>query len=83
MKNKKNKLSWKEIEKQFNKEWVQLIDFDWPEEEPLPRAGIVYVHAKTRKKFDDLILQNPPPKAALVYVGERKLPAKMSLSACK
>jgi len=66
------KLTWRQIEKLYNKQWVQLVDYDWPEEEPFPRGGIVRVHAKARRKFDEFILQNPPRDSALVFVGERK-----------
>ena len=49
------KLTWQEIEKQYDREWVQLVDYDWPEDEPLPRSGVVVVHAKARRDFDTMI----------------------------
>ncbi len=63
------KLSWEEIKKQYDQEWVELIDYDWPEEEVYPRSGIVRVHAKTRRDFDNLIDVDPPFDSAYVYVG--------------
>ena len=75
------KLTWEEIEKQHDKEWVELIDYDWPDEEPLPRTGVVRVHAHARKEFDELILQDPPAEAAIIFVGERELPPNTIISA--
>jgi hypothetical protein len=63
------KLTWEDIEKRYNQEWVELVEYEWPEGEINPRSGIVRVHAKTRKEFDTLIMQDPPDNAALVYVG--------------
>lgn len=75
------KLSWSEIEKLFDKEWVELIEYDWPEGQAYPKAGIVRVHAKTRKEFDQLILQDPPDDSALIFVGKPQLPPGVVLSA--
>ncbi len=64
-------LSWDEIKKQFDQEWVQLVDYDWPEGEPVPRAGRIRVHAPTRKEFNKLVrAQESPRDAARVYVGK-------------
>ncbi len=76
-----NKLSWSEIEKLYDREWVQLVDYDWPEEEAYPHAGVVRVHAKSRKEFDKLLLEDPPSDSALVFVGEREIPPNVILSA--
>lgn len=68
------KLTWDEICRRYDQQWVELVDFDWPEEEPDPRSGIVRVHAAKRKDFDQLILQDPPEYSALLFIGERELP---------
>lgn len=39
------KLTWKEIEKRYDKEWVELVDYDWPEGNLNPSEGRVHVHA--------------------------------------
>jgi len=78
MENKK--LSWAEIEKLYDQQWVELIDFDWPEDEPLPKSGVVRVHAKTRKEFDRLAADNAPTNSAYVYVGRRELPPNTFLN---
>ena len=75
------KLTWHEIREQFDQEWVQLIDFDWPEGEPFPASGIVQFHAPDRKQFDMLSRQNPIDDAACVFVGKAHLPAHTFLSA--
>ena len=63
------KLTWHEIEQLYDKEWVELIDYDWPEEEPYPISGIVRVHAPNRPEFDKLIAVDPPYDSAYVFVG--------------
>ena len=64
------KLTWDEIKALYPDEWVELIDYDWPDEEQDPRAGVVRVHAKTRDEFDKATAIDPPRDAASVYVGE-------------
>lgn len=72
----KEKLSWEEIKKQYDTQWVELVDYDWPEEEPYPRMGTVRVHAKTRSEFNKLILKgNPPKDFAIIFVGEPHIPS--------
>lgn len=75
------KLTWQEIEKLYDREWVQLVDYDWPEEESLPLSGVVTVHAKSRREFDELILKEQQEDSALVFVGERKIPPDVILNA--
>ena len=79
MENKK--LTWEEISKTYNQEWVQLIHYDWLDEDALPSAGVVQAHAKTRREFDELIISNPQEDSALLFVGERKIPPGVVLSA--
>lgn len=64
------KLTWEEIMKKYDQEWVELVDYDWPDEETDPRSGIVRVHAKTRDEFDRLTDIDPPKHSAYVFVGE-------------
>ena len=74
------KMTWEEIEHQYNQEWIELVDYDWPEEEAYPRAGIVRVHAHSRKEFDQLAAKDAPANSAYVYVGRRELPPNTFLS---
>ncbi len=64
-------LTWEEIKRQYDKEWVQLIDYVWPEGEPFPVAGLVRVHAPDRKDFFRKVRELQPKVAdsAFLYVG--------------
>ena len=64
------KLSWEQICKQYDKEWVHMIDYDWKDGVPYPENGIVRIHAKTRKDFDDLMLASDPISGARLFVGQ-------------
>jgi hypothetical protein len=75
------KLTWEEIKQRYDQEWVELTEFDWPDTETHPLNGSVRVHARTRKEFDRLILENPPDMSALVYVGVPKRKPGVILSA--
>jgi hypothetical protein len=65
------KLTWDQIKARYNEEWVELIDYDWPDGTPWPKAGIVRVHAPERREFWRLANANKPrPKdSAIVFVG--------------
>ena len=45
------KLTWEEIKKRYDQEWVELVDYDWPDGESHPRSGTLRSHAATRKSF--------------------------------
>ena len=65
------KLTWDEIKKRYDKEWVELVDYEWPEEKPYPVAGTVRAHASNRKAFYQWVNTEPMPKdSAIVYVGK-------------
>ena len=72
MGNMEKKLTWEEITKQYDQEWVELVDYDWPEQDSYPRSGAVRVHANTRSKFDDLADRDPPLDSAYIFVGKPK-----------
>ena len=63
------KLTWDEISKEYHEQWVELIDYDWPEGTPYPRAGVVRAHDKDRKKFHALVKSQTPAGSALLFVG--------------
>jgi hypothetical protein len=69
------KLSWEEIKERYNQEWVELVDYDWPDGTPHPQAGIVRVHASERKRFyqickeHDVLEGDSPSDAAILFVG--------------
>lgn len=64
------KLSWEEIKKQYDQEWVLLDDYDWPDSAEYPQAGIVRFHAKQRSEFDRQIASREAGfDSALLFVG--------------
>lgn len=68
MENKK--LSWEEISKKYDQEWVLLDAFDWPEEAEYPTAGVVQIHCRDRNEFDGLMATRPSGfNSAIVFVG--------------
>ena len=74
MQSQNTKLTWSEIEKRYDQEWVQLVNYDWPEGEPYPSSGVVQFHSPKRKEFDALSRENPVEDAACVFVGEVHVP---------
>lgn len=69
----KNKLNWNEILDLYDNQWVELIDYVWPDNQIDPSSGIVRVHAKSRKEFNRLVAKLPYIDSAFVYVGTPKL----------
>jgi hypothetical protein len=67
-------LDWKQIQKEYQHQWVQLVDYDWPDGEPHPKSGKVRINATTRKEFNKLVLQAEPRDAARIYVGDHSTP---------
>ena len=67
----------------YDKQWVQLIDFDWPDEAAKPKSGVVVANSKERKIFDRLICDNRQKNSAILYVGTRKLPPNTVLVASR
>ena len=76
------KLSWEQIKKEYDQQWVQLVNYDWPEGTPHPQSGVVRAHAPTRKEFNEIVLSlESPVDAARIFVGLAKLP-KNTLISC-
>ena len=69
------KLTWEQIEKEFNQQWVELVDYDWPDEEPYPRSGVLRTHCGEKKEFYRQCRREPMPNdSAILYVGPPHLP---------
>lgn len=75
------KLTWEEIKQRYNGEWVELTEVEWDDCEQDPRAGVVRVHAKDKKEFKTLVMQNRPKSSALLYVGDITFPEGIVFSA--
>ena len=68
------KLIWEEIKARYDQQWVELVDYDWPEEETYPRSGVVKAHASERRQFYSMAGKDLPVDSAIVFVGKVKLP---------
>ena len=70
------KMTWDEIKKLHDKEWIELIDFEWAEGDAYPRSGVVRVHSADRRTFYALANKEPRPQdSAILFVGKAGLPA--------
>jgi hypothetical protein len=74
------KLTRKEIQRFYDQEWVELIDYDWDEAEPYPKAGVVRSHAKTRKQLSAQVQSNAVMDSAILFVGDWNLPENSVLN---
>jgi hypothetical protein len=64
------RLTWDEIRRRYDGEWVELVDYVWDEGEPYPVEGMVRTHSPSRKEFNRLVLERPPAGAARLFVGD-------------
>lgn len=78
-----NRLSWDEIQAQFDQRWVELIDYEWDDAEPYPQSGVVRCHATSRKALSQLVRDNPVDDSAILFVGDWKRPASSDLHSSK
>jgi hypothetical protein len=64
-------LTWEQIKERYPDEWVELVDYDWPDEIPWPRSGVVRVHSPRRKEFWRLAKEKQPEVngSAIVFTG--------------
>jgi hypothetical protein len=65
------KLSWDQISKAYDSEWVELIDYQWDESSPYPSSGVVRVHSKNRGEFEKLASEESPLDSAYIFIGKR------------
>lgn len=65
------KLSWDEIKARYHEQWIQLLDYDWPDGTPWPKAGIVAIHDSDRKAFwrKAKAVEPRPTDTAVLFVG--------------
>lgn len=74
-------MPWDEDKKLYDKEWVELIDVDWPDEEIDPRSGVVRVHDKDHELFYRRLSELPAIDSAVVFVGKPELPPNVLVGA--
>ena len=68
-----NRLTWDEIKRCYDQEWILLEDYEWPDEDIDPKGGRVTLHARTRVEFDKLLQQNDETlgkEVAILYTGQ-------------
>jgi hypothetical protein len=65
------RLTWDQIKQRYKGEWVELVDYDWPDNVPWPKAGVVRIHSSNRKEFWRLAnAATPIPQdSASLFVG--------------
>ncbi len=75
------RLTWDEIEKSYDKQWVELVDYDWPDEDPYPRSGVLRSHHSDKKAFHQMARREPVPKhSAILFVGRPDIPENLYFS---
>jgi hypothetical protein len=63
-------LTWDEIKKLYDQEWVQLVDYDWPDGELYPRSGVLRTHGSNKKEFHQQCRRKPvPDDSAILFIG--------------
>jgi hypothetical protein len=68
------RLTWKEIEERYDQQWVELVDYDWPEGDFQPRSGVVRTHAADKKAFHRDCRREPVPEdSADLFVAKKQL----------
>ena len=61
------RLTWDEIKSRYPDEWVALVDDDWPEDQGVPCAGVVYAHSPVHSQLIEM--QKHLTDAAIVWTG--------------
>ena len=75
------RISWEEIKTSYNQEWVELVDYDWPEEHASPSTGAVRTHGANKKEFHLQCRREPVPSdSAILFVGRPPIPDGVVLS---
>ena len=68
------KLSWTEIKRDYDQEWVLLDEFDWPTGQPYPSSGAIICHSADKRTFDKMAIEDDTPHVARVFVGKPQIP---------
>jgi hypothetical protein len=64
------KLTWDEIKATYPDEWVALVDHDWPNDRPVPVAGVVFAHSADHAQLIEM--QKQLTAAAIVWTGKKR-----------
>lgn len=73
------RLTWDEIQQQFDQQWVELIEYDWPEGDYHPLSGIVRTHGADKRQFHQECRREPlPDDSAFLFIGRKPWPPNTS-----
>jgi hypothetical protein len=62
--------SWSELNKKFQGEWVELVEFEWSDSAPFPKWARVRHHASTQRELRELISKSTAFEgAATLYIN--------------
>lgn len=75
-----NKLTWDKIKELYDQQYVELVDYDWPENEMHPRSGVVRAHSSDRVQFYNQVGKDTPVDSAILFIGKTKLPKDVVFS---
>lgn len=66
------KLTWDQIKQCYEGEWVILVEQEWDTHMPIPDAGVVKCHCKTKQERNRFLQQHRDEltDVALVFVDE-------------
>jgi hypothetical protein len=66
----RRRLTWNEISERYLYNWVALLDYDWPDKDLFPVAGVVRFHAYSKQELDRLLGKHLLPDAAVIFVDQ-------------
>jgi len=75
------RLNWDELKEHYNQQWVELVDYDWPDDQPYPLSGVLRSHSADKKAFHQQCRREPmPADSAIVFVGPPQFPKNVVFS---
>lgn len=67
--------TWEEICRLYDRQWVELINYEWLDKDPWPSCGVIRSHSSDKKAFYAQCKREPVPvDSAIVYVGHPPWP---------
>ena len=64
------RVTWEQIKTSYNQEWIELVDYVWPDGETYPLEGIIRSHGPDKREFHLQCRKDPMPlDSAILFVG--------------
>jgi hypothetical protein len=64
------RVTWEQIKTSYNQEWIELVDYIWPDGEMYPLEGVIRSHGANKKEFHLQCRKDPMPlDSAILFVG--------------